>query len=161
MGVSGSGKSTIAPLLARATGGTWLDADDFHSVENKARMSAGIPLTDEERWPWLDRLNAELRAVAGKGGPVFLACSALKQTYRDRLVAGLPRARFIYLKGSLKLISSRLAQRRGHFMPASLLESQFAALEEPTDAIVLDISRTDDQLIEDFRRMAGDVLGRD
>lgn len=151
MGVSGSGKTTLAQLLARATGGHWLDADDFHSAENKARMTAGVPLTDDDRGPWLDRLNAELRVAAFKSGPTFLACSALKQTYRDRLIAGLPQARFIYLKGSSELIRSRLAHRKGHFMPSGLLESQFAALEEPNDALVLDISRTDDQLLEDFK----------
>jgi gluconokinase len=155
MGVSGSGKTTMARLLALATGGAWLDADDFHSAENKARMSAGIPLTDDDRAPWLDRLNAELRAEANKGKPVFLACSALKQKYRDRLIAGLAQARFIYLKGSFELIRSRLALRKNHFMPPGLLESQFADLEEPKDAIVLDIFRTDDQLLEDFRRKAG------
>ena len=141
-------------MLAKATDGDWLDADDFHSAENKAKMTAGIPLTDDDRWPWLDRLNTELRAAAGKGRPVFLACSALKQKYRDRLVTGLPQARFIYLKGSFELIRSRLARRKNHFMPAGLLESQFADLEEPGDAIVLDISKTDDQLLEDFRRVA-------
>jgi gluconokinase len=154
MGVSGSGKTTMARMLANATGGDWLDADDFHPPENKAKMTDGIPLTDDDRRLWLDRLNARLRAVAGKGKPVFLACSALKQKYRDRLIAGLPQARFIYLKGSFELIRSRLAQRRNHFMPAGLLESQFADLEEPGDAIVLDISRTDDELLEDFRRAA-------
>ena len=153
MGVSGSGKTTMAQRLAHACDGDWLDADDFHSAENKARMMAGIPLSDEDRWPWLDRLNAELHAVAGKGKPVFLACSALKQSYRERLVIGLPQVRFVYLKGSFELLSNRLAQRRNHFMPALLLESQLDTLEEPKDAIVLDISRTEDQLVEDFKRM--------
>jgi len=143
----------MAQILARVTGGDWLDADDFHSAENKVRMTAGIPLTDDDRWPWLDRLNAELRTTAGKGRPLFLACSALKQKYRDRLIIGLPQARFVYLKGSLELIGSRLAHRRNHFMPARLLESQFAELEEPKDAIVLEVSKTEDQLIEDFKRM--------
>jgi gluconokinase len=153
MGVTGSGKTTMVHRLANATGGDGLDADDFHPTENKAKMTAGIPLTDDDRRPWLDRLNAELRSLVVKGKPVFLACSALKQKYRDRLIAGLPQARFVYLKGSLELIRSRLAQRRNHFMPAGLLESQFADLEEPGDAIVLDISKPEDQLIEDFLRM--------
>jgi gluconokinase len=152
MGVSGSGKTTLARKLAAATGGNWEDADDFHSAENKAKMSAGIPLTDADRWPWLDRLNAELRAAASAGGPFFLACSALKQKYRDRLAAGLPGARFVYLKGSMELIRSRMALRRNHFMPVGLLESQFADLEEPKEAIVLDISRTEDEMVEDFKR---------
>jgi gluconokinase len=153
MGVSGCGKTTIARKLAAATGGDWRDGDDFHSTENKAKMSAGIPLTDADRRPWLDRLNAELRAAPGDK-PFFLACSALKQKYRDRLTAGLPEARFVYLKGSMELIRSRMAQRRNHFMPVGLLESQFADLEEPKEAIVLDISRTEDELAEDFKRQA-------
>jgi gluconokinase len=151
MGVSGSGKTTITQKLAAATAGDWLDADDFHTAETKAKMHAGTPLTDEDRWPWLDRLNTELRARTGKGKPLFLACSALKQKYRDRLVAGVSEARIVYLKGSFTLIHDRLAQRRNHFMPAALLESQFAALEEPQDAIILNISRTEDQLVGDFK----------
>ncbi len=154
MGVSGCGKSTVARLLAADAQGRWLDADDFHSPENKAKMAHGIPLTDDDRRPWLDRLNAELRLEADQGPPLFLACSALKQKYRDRIVAGLPQARFVYLKGSPELIRSRLAQRKNHFMPPGLLESQFADLEEPRDAIVLDISRTVDQLVDDFARLA-------
>jgi gluconokinase len=154
MGVSGRGKSTMAQKLADATSGLFLDADDFHTAEKKAKMHAGIPLTDDDRWPWLDRLNAELRANAGKRKPVFLACSALKQKYRDRLVVRLPQAKFVYLKGSCELLSSRLGHRTGHFMPAALLQSQLDELEEPPEAIVLDVSRTADQLIEDFRRLA-------
>ena len=150
MGVSGSGKTTIAHLLAAAREGVCLDGDDFHSPENKAKMGAGVPLTDDDRRPWLDRLNAELRLAAGQGRPVFLACSALKQKYRDRLVAGLAEARFIYLQGSFELIRSRLEHRGNHFMPAALLQSQFADLEVPAGAIVLDISRPARQLIEDF-----------
>ncbi len=152
MGVSGSGKTTMAQFLAHATGGDWLDADDFHSAENKSKMTHGIPLTDEDRWPWLDQLNGELRAAARNRKTVFLACSALKQKYRDRLVSGLPQARFIYLKGSFEFIRARLAQRKNHFMPAGLLESQFADLEEPTNAIVLDISKTQAEMLEDFKR---------
>src|ERR1700749_1354913 len=102
MGVSGCGKSTIAQMLAEATGSDCIDGDNFHTPENKARMSAGIPLTDDDRWPWLDRLNAELRQAAGRGKPLFLACSALKQSYRDRLAVGLPQLQFIYLKGPIE-----------------------------------------------------------
>lgn len=144
----------MAQMLANATGGDWLDADDFHSAENKAKMAGGIPLTDDDRWPWLDRLNAELRSQAHSGRPLFLACSALKQKYRDRLTVGLPQARFIYLKGSFELIRSRVAQRKNHFMPADLLKSQFADLEEPHDAITLDISKREDQLLDDFKSIS-------
>ena len=152
MGVSGCGKTTMSRKLAAVSGGEWLDADDFHSAENKAKMKAGIPLTDDDRWPWLDLLNEKLRTAASREEQLFLACSALKQKYRDRLVGGLPQARFIYLKGSVELIRDRLTQRKNHFMPASLIESQFADLEEPKEALVLDISRTPGQLLEDFRR---------
>jgi len=153
MGVSGCGKSTMAQKLAAATDGDWLDADTFHPPENKAKMAAGIPLTDDDRWPWLDTLNAELRKLAGIGKPVFLACSALKQKYRDRLAMGFPLVRFVYLKGSFELIHDRLSRRTHHYMPAQLLQSQFADLEEPKEAIVLDISRTEDQMVEDFKRL--------
>ncbi len=153
MGVSGCGKTTMARKLAEATGSAWLDADDFHSAKNKAKMHAGIPLTDEDRAPWLDRLNTKLQSFAKSGQSGFLACSALKQKYRDRLVQDLPQARFIYLKGSFDLIQNRLASRTNHFMSPGLLESQFATLEEPHEAIVLDISRTEDQMVEDFKRL--------
>ena len=99
-------------------------------------MAAGIPLNDDDRWPWLDVLNEKLKALSGKAVPIFLACSALRQSYRDRLAVGLPSLRFIYLKGSKELIRQRLEARKDHFMPASLLDSQFATLEEPKGAIV-------------------------
>jgi gluconokinase len=140
MGVSGCGKSTVAAMLASRTGGLFLDADDFHTPAHKAKMAAGIPLSDDDRWGWLDTLNLELKAQAAAEHPVFLACSALRQVYRDRLSAGLPALRFIYLKGSRDLILSRLQQRHNHFMPPTLLDSQFATLEEPRDAIEVSIA---------------------
>ncbi len=155
MGVSGSGKSTFGMAVAKEVGGVFLDGDDFHTAEKKAKMHAGIPLTDEDRWPWLDLLNRELHAAVGKGKPVFLACSALKQRYRDRLVVGLPQARWVYLKGSFELLSARLGHRTGHFMPASLLQSQIDQLEEPRDAMVLDVAKTEEELVADFKRLAG------
>jgi gluconokinase len=140
MGVSGCGKSSVASQLAEKTGGVFLDGDDFHSLANKAKMAASTPLTDEDRWGWLDTLNGELKNRESLGKPVFLACSALRQVYRDRLSAGLPGLRFIYLHGSKELIRARLVVRQNHFMSPTLLDSQFATLEEPTDAIVAEIA---------------------
>ena len=134
MGVSGCGKSSVAEKLAKATGGSFLDADDFHPSANKAKMASGIPLTDEDRWGWLDTLNEVLRKRSDDTAPTFLACSALRRVYRERLAAGLPELRYLYLKGSKELIRSRMESRSGHFMPPALLDSQFAALEEPTEA---------------------------
>lgn len=142
MGVSGCGKSTVAAMLASRTGGTFLDADDFHPPANKAKMAAGIPLCDEDRWGWLDLLNQELKHRAVSGDPLFLACSALRQAYRDRLTSDLPGLRFIYLKGSRELILTRVRSRENHFMPSSLLDSQFATLEEPEDVITIPIDES-------------------
>ena len=139
MGVSGCGKSSVAMKLAEREGGYFLDADDFHPVENRDKMSAGIPLTDEDRRGWLETLNKELKNHSTGGKSIFLACSALRQTYRDRLAEGLANLHFIYLKGSRELIEQRLQQRQGHFMSPSLLESQFDILEEPRDAIVVSV----------------------
>ena len=138
MGVCGCGKSTIGRALAAELDWPFLDADTVHPQANVAKMAAGIPLTDEDRWPWFDRIVAEMRRYAAAGKHVVIACSALKQAYRDRLASG-GSVRFVYLKGDAKTIGPRLAGRTGHFMPPSLLESQFATLEEPAAAIVIDI----------------------
>jgi len=148
MGVSGCGKSSVASLLADRTGGRYLDADDYHPAANKAKMVAGHPLTDEDRWGWLDAVNAALRAESAAGRTVFMACSALKQVYRDRLAVGLPTLRFVYLKGSKDLIRERLGHRSHHFMPPALLDSQFATLEEPADAITVSIEPALDVIVE-------------
>jgi carbohydrate kinase (thermoresistant glucokinase family) len=148
MGVSGCGKSSVAGALAARTGGIYLDADDFHPPANKAKMAAGHPLTDDDRWGWLDAVNAALRAETAAGRVVFTACSALKQVYRDRLATGLPALRFIYLKGSKELIRERLSHRANHFMPPALLDSQFATLEEPTDAITVSIDAPLETVVE-------------
>jgi carbohydrate kinase (thermoresistant glucokinase family) len=141
MGVCGCGKSTIGRALAAELDWPFLDADTVHPQANVAKMAAGIPLTDEDRWPWFDRIVAEMRRHAAAGKHVVIACSALKQAYRDRLARG-GSVRFVYLKGDAKTIGPRLAGRTGHFMPPSLLESQFATLEEPANAIVIDIVRS-------------------
>ena len=150
MGVSGCGKSSVAARLAAAKGGDFLDADDFHPPANKAKMAAGIPLQDEDRAGWLDTLNAELKSRAANARDTFLACSALKQIYRDRLSAGLPSLGFIYLKGSREAIRSRLEQRTDHFMPSSLLESQFSILEEPTGALTVSIEQSLEYVVEEI-----------
>lgn len=155
MGVAGCGKSTIARALAGATGGLFIEGDDFHPAANKEKMAAGTPLTDADRWPWLDRLIQEARDKAAQGRPVFLSCSALKKSYRDHLAAALPGLRFVYLKGSFDVIHERMKSRTGHFMPAALLESQFAALEEPVDAITLDVSLPPDQIVQQALGLMG------
>jgi gluconokinase len=136
MGVSGAGKTTIGEALARELGWRFLDADDYHPRANVAKMAAGEPLDDEDRWPWLDRLNSILRSEEN----AVLACSALKERYRRRLAEGIQRVEWVYLKGDFGLIHSRLGQRRHRYMPASLLESQFAALEPPRQAITVDVA---------------------
>lgn len=141
MGVSGAGKSTIGRSLAQRLGWEFLDGDGFHPPANVAKMAAGHPLDDADRWPWLDAINDYARAAAQAGRSTVLACSALKGAYRDRLANGVPDIVFVHLSGSRELIASRLAARSGHFMPPALLASQFAALEEPgADAISVDVS---------------------
>jgi gluconokinase len=140
MGVSGSGKSTVGRALAAELNWPFLDADTLHPQANVAKMASGIPLTDADRWPWFDRIVAEMRRYAAAGKNVVIACSALKQAYRDRLGSG-GSLRVVYLKGDAETIAPRIAERRGHFMPPSLLASQFATLEEPDNAIVVDIKQ--------------------
>jgi gluconokinase len=139
MGVTGAGKTTAGRLLAHALACKFLDADDYHPAANVAKMRAGEPLTDADRAPWLARLNGVLKERAARAESVVLACSALKTAYRDRLLAGIPDGRLVYLRGTKALIAARLEARRGHYMPPALLDSQFAALEEPTEAIVVDV----------------------
>jgi gluconokinase len=139
MGVSGSGKTTVGRHLAEKLHWQLLDADDFHPPANIEKMSRGIPLEDSDRWPWLDRLNEMVRAAEARGENVLLACSALKARYRDRLARDCKDVKLVYLKGDFDLIESRLMARKGHYMKAGLLKSQFAALEEPEGALVMDI----------------------
>jgi len=138
MGVSGSGKSTVGAALARELGWTLIDADDLHPPANVAKMAAGIPLTDDDRWPWLDRIVDEMRRALAGNGHAVIACSALREVYRTRL-ARAGDVRFVHLAGDYATIAERLASRSHRYMPATLLDSQFAALEPPADAITIDV----------------------
>lgn len=138
MGVSGSGKTAVGKALAGDLGWPFLDGDDFHPEANVAKMAAGFPLTDDDRWPWLDRLAREIAAIGERGGDAVLACSALKQIYRDRL-AQAGGVVFVHLKGDRETLAARLAARSHRYMPPGLLASQLATLEEPADAITVDI----------------------
>ena len=131
MGVSGSGKSTVGQDLSEQLGWPFRDGDSFHSPANVAKMHAGIPLTDEDRWPWLAAIAAWIAEHRSNGQRGIVACSALKRVYRDALRDGHADVRFVYLVGSKGLIAARLAERKDHFMPPSLLDSQFATLEPP------------------------------
>ena len=138
MGVCGCGKTTVGEALAATLGWPFHDADNFHPAANVAKMAAGEPLTDADRWPWLDRIAEEGRAILARGEHAVIACSALKQAYRERLRrAG--DVRFVFLNGDADTIAARLAARRDHYMPPSLLPSQLAALEVPGDALEVDI----------------------
>jgi carbohydrate kinase (thermoresistant glucokinase family) len=164
MGVAGSGKSTVGEALAARLGWRFADGDDFHPPANVAKMSAGTPLTDEDRWPWLNAIAAAIQASIDRGEPMIVACSALKRRYRDVLVGGRADVRVVYLQGSRELIAERMAKRRDHFMPTALLDSQFAALEEPGDgegAIVVPIAFSPGEMVEDVvGRLAAGEAGR-
>ena len=154
MGVCGSGKTTIGEALSGALGWPFYDADDFHPPANVAKMAAGTPLTDEDRAPWLARLADELRACLARGGHAVLACSALKQLYRDSLRAA-GDVRFVHLAGDQATIAARLAHRQHRYMPSTLLASQFATLEAPTDALTVDIRQDIDEQVAFIRRAYG------
>lgn len=145
MGVAGCGKTSVGEELARRLGWQFLEGDAFHPPENIAKMSAGIPLQDEDRWGWLDTIAAHIALAREAKAPVVVSCSALKRRYRERLGAGGTRVLFVHLHGSRETIHARMALRTGHFMPANLLDSQFAALE-PLESgefgIVCDIDAT-------------------
>ena len=133
MGVAGCGKTSVGEALAERLGWVFLEGDAFHPQSNKDKMAAGNPLTDANRWPWLDRIAAEMAALAGRGDSAIVGCSALKRVYRDRLKAGAgdETVLFVHLTGSLEVHRQRIRARTGHFMPASMLDSQLATLEPP------------------------------
>lgn len=147
MGVSGCGKTTVGLALAERLSATFLDADDFHPETNVAKMRVGMPLNDEDRAPWLAALNCELRTRRDHGEPVVLACSALKKNYRAAISDGLPQAQWIFLDGSFELIAARMRARPNHYMPESLLRSQFDALERPQNAVTISIELPPDQQV--------------
>ena len=159
-GVSGSGKTTVGTLLAVRLGWRFADADDFHPAANVAKMRAGIPLTDEDRWPWLHGIAAWIDATRHAGNHGIIACSALKRVYRDILVGDRPDVCLVYLKGDRDLIARRLAARDAHFMPPSLLDSQFASLEEPQPdepAIVVSIVPHPREIVEEIVKRLGNA----
>jgi gluconokinase len=145
MGVCGSGKTAVGRLLAASLGCDFLDGDDFHPPANVEKMRAGTPLADADRWPWIDRLAAEIGTRLADGRGAVVACSALARRYRARLAAARPGVTLVHLDGDRDLLASRLASRQGHFMPATLLDSQLAALERPTAderPLIVDIAAT-------------------
>ena len=149
MGVTGSGKTTVGRLLAEQLDWRFADADDFHPQANVEKMERGIPLNDEDRGPWLERLRIRITNWIANGQNAVLACSALKRSYREELRVG-PEVRFVYLKGSPELIAQRLRLRRGHFADEKILAGQFADLEEPENAVTVDISQTPEKIVAEI-----------
>jgi gluconokinase len=162
MGVSGSGKTTVAAGIARAEGWTLLEGDSFHPPANIAKMHAGTPLTDEDRWPWLRAIAAREDELLAAGQSAVVACSALKRSYRDILIGERGGTILMYLRGSQALIAERMKARKGHFMPPALLDSQFATLEAPGPderAIVVDIGGSAEMIVADAVRLLQERLG--
>ena len=155
MGVSGSGKSTIADALAARLGWRYEDGDKFHPASNVAKMAAGHPLTDEDRWPWLQAIADEIDRTCNADEQAVIACSALKRAYREILVHGRRDVRIVFLKGTQQLIAGRLAARKGHFMPAGLLTSQFKTLEPPAASehpLIVSIDASVEAIVDDIIR---------
>jgi gluconokinase len=153
MGITGSGKSTVGALLAHTLGVDFVEGDDYHPLENVKRMASGIPLTDDDRSAWLSALAARIRDAKDAGTGLVVTCSALKRSYRDVLRAAAPELQFVFLEGPRALVAERLAGRRGHFMPASLIDSQLTTLEEPAAderAWVCDIERSAQEMVDDI-----------
>ncbi len=150
MGVSGSGKTTIGQALARRLGYEFVEGDEFHTRANREKMHAGIPLTDDDREPWLEALRTRMSVLIARNGRAVVTCSALKRSYRDKLRQ--KGVRFVYLKVSRAVLHERLARRRGHFFNPALLESQLATLEEPRDALVVNGDASDLDIVSDIVR---------
>ena len=154
MGVAGSGKTTVGRLLAGALGWKFYDADDFHPPANVEKMSRGVPLDDDDRWPWLAALRRLIDDALARGESAVLACSALKESYRQYLLAD-ERARLVYLKGDYDTVLKRMANRRGHYMKAEMLDSQFADLEEPAGVSHFDASLHPEEIVRAIRLRLG------
>jgi gluconokinase len=154
MGVVGAGKTTVGRVLASELGWQFTDADDFHSSANKEKIHHGIPLTDADREPWLTALRNAINSWIAERRNVVLACSALKRAYRCQLDVG-PEVRFVYLKGSAALIAARLRARTGHFADAQILASQLGDLEEPEDAVTLEITGSPAEIVNEIRQELG------
>jgi len=152
MGVTGAGKTTVGRALAEQLYWRFADADDYHSAANVAKMHAGIPLTDEDRAPWLQSLRDAIRGWLANGENVVLACSALKASYRDILLIS-PQVKLVYLRATEPLIEARLATRTGHYMNPHLVPSQFATLEEPANALLVDAGGTVEDIVHQIRRI--------
>jgi gluconokinase len=150
MGVAGSGKTTVGKALAKQLGWDFYDADDFHPRENITKMASGVPLTDADRVPWLATLHQLITSSLEANRPGVLACSALKERYRQQLLEGNKGVKIVYLKGSYDLIWSRMAQRGAHYMKPQMLQSQFEALEEPTNALTIDISLPMENIVREI-----------
>jgi gluconokinase len=155
MGVTGSGKTTVGKVLAADLGWTFCDADDYHSAANIEKMRRGIPLTDDDRKPWLQALAKLIDDARDKGENVVLACSALKHAYQEYLRHHLDVVHYVFLTGSAELIEKRLAARKGHFMNPDLLASQFEILEPPDEAIRVDVSGTPEEIAAEIRTKLG------
>jgi gluconokinase len=155
MGVSGVGKTAVGKRLAEALGWRFLEGDDFHPLANVAKMAAGIPLTDEDRMPWLERLRELVAETLARGEDAVLACSALKRSYRQLLTVDPTRMRWVYLWAPREVIADRLARRTGHFMPLGLLGSQLETLEAPEDALQVDVTPGLEQVVATIRAGLG------
>jgi len=152
MGVTGAGKTTVGRRLADVLGWRFHEADDFHPEANKAKMNAGVPLTDEDRWPWLQALRGVIEQALADGAGAVVTCSALKRAYRDLLSGGLSNVQYVHLTGDKAILASRLAGRRGHFMNPALLDSQIATLETPEGALHVDLALSPQAQAEFIRR---------
>ena len=155
MGVSGAGKTTVGKLLALDLGWSFYEGDDLHPRSNVVKMAQGIPLTDEDRQPWLGRIRLLIDDLVSRGESGVIASSALKQAYRDQLVGDEDDVKLVYLKGEFQLISERLEGRQDHFMKSGLLESQFSAMEEPDGAITMDITTAPEDIVVAVKQALG------